>query len=72
MKRQRGELGIHDQRQYEGSQKLQTALDKADGSGNENKGLFVLGIDTKAEHAAVAVQEGLALRVGSRSRLWRA
>ncbi|MGW7489915.1 alpha/beta hydrolase [Streptomyces sp. NPDC054786] len=52
MKKQSGELGIHDQRQYEGLQKLQTALDKADGS-DDNKRLYVLGIDTKGDGRAL-------------------
>jgi hypothetical protein len=53
MKKQRGELGIHDQRQYEGLRKLQDALDKADGSGGDSKQLYVLGIDAKGDGRAV-------------------
>ncbi|MFE7660369.1 alpha/beta hydrolase [Streptomyces celluloflavus] len=58
MKKQRGELGIHDQRQYEGLRKLQDALDKADGSKDENKQLYVLGIDTEARDGRAVVSQG--------------
>ncbi|MEW1657692.1 alpha/beta hydrolase [Streptomyces sp. NPDC093707] len=58
MKKQRGELGIRDQRQYEGLLKLQDALDKADGSRDENKQLYVLGIDTKARDGRAVVSLG--------------
>lgn len=58
MKKQHGELGIHDQRQYEGLQKLQTALDTADGSGNEHKRLYVLGIDTGNRDGRAVVSQG--------------
>ncbi|MFH8404882.1 alpha/beta hydrolase [Streptomyces sp. NPDC018019] len=56
LKKQNGELGIHDERQYGGLRKLQDALDKADGSPDENKRLFVLGIDTKGDGRAVVAQ----------------
>ncbi|GAU70942.1 hypothetical protein SSP35_24_00470 [Streptomyces sp. NBRC 110611] len=56
MKRQNGELGIHDQRNYDGLQKLQNALDKADGTGDDSKRLYVLGIDTKHDGRAVVSQ----------------
>ncbi|MFG2097208.1 alpha/beta hydrolase [Streptomyces sp. NPDC048612] len=56
MKKQNGELGTHDQRQYEGLQKLQTALDKADGSPDSSKQLYVLGIDTKGDGRALVSQ----------------
>ncbi|WP_411143241.1 alpha/beta hydrolase [Streptomyces sp. x-80] len=58
MKKQRGELGIHDQRQYEGLRKLQDALDKADGSNDESKQLYVLGIDTEARDGRAVVSQG--------------
>ncbi|MFG2224800.1 alpha/beta hydrolase [Streptomyces sp. NPDC048644] len=56
MKKQNGELGIHDQRQYDGLRKLQNALDKADGTGADGKRLYVLGIDTKHDGRAVVAQ----------------
>jgi hypothetical protein len=56
MKKQNGELGIHDQRNYDGLQKLQNALDKADGTDDKNKKLYVLGIDTKHDGRAVVSQ----------------
>ncbi|MFH9250920.1 alpha/beta hydrolase [Streptomyces lydicus] len=56
MKKQNGDLGIHDQRQYDGLRKLQDALDKADGSDNASKQLYVLGIDTKGDGRAVVSQ----------------
>ncbi|AIA04799.1 alpha/beta hydrolase [Streptomyces noursei] len=56
MKKQNGELGIHDQRNYDGLQKLQNALDKADGTGDDSKRLYVLGIDTKHDGRAVVSQ----------------
>ncbi|WP_030371295.1 alpha/beta hydrolase [Streptomyces rimosus] len=56
MKKQNGELGIHDQRNYDGLRKLQDALDKADGTGEPSKQLYVLGIDTKHDGRAVVSQ----------------
>ncbi|MFI7102888.1 alpha/beta hydrolase [Streptomyces sp. NPDC050161] len=56
MKKQNGELGIHDQRQYDGLRKLQNALDKADGGGGDGKRLYVLGIDTQRDGRAVVAQ----------------
>ncbi|AJC55628.1 alpha/beta hydrolase [Streptomyces sp. 769] len=58
MKKQNGELGIRDQQQYVGLQKLQDALDKADGSRDETKRLYVLGIDTKARDGRAVVSQG--------------
>lgn len=58
MKKQNGELGLRDQRQYEGLQKLQNALDKADGGKDEGKQLYVLGIDTKARDGRAVVSQG--------------
>ncbi|GAA2673952.1 alpha/beta hydrolase [Streptomyces lunalinharesii] len=52
-RQQRGELGIHDQRNYDGLRKMQDALDKADGTGDDSKRLYVLGIDTKHDGRAV-------------------
>ncbi|MGV4928752.1 alpha/beta hydrolase family protein (plasmid) [Streptomyces sp. BHT-5-2] len=56
MKKQRGELGIHDQRNFDGLQQLQDALDKADGTGDDHKRLYVLGIDAKGDGRAVVSQ----------------
>lgn len=53
LKKQHGELGIQDQRMYEGLLKLQGELDKTDGTGNEHKRLFVLGVDTRSDGRAV-------------------
>ncbi|MFK0290885.1 alpha/beta hydrolase [Streptomyces sp. NPDC090442] len=58
MKKQNGELGIRDQRQYEGLQKLKDSLGKSDGSNDENKRLYVLGIDTKARDGRAVVSQG--------------
>ncbi|OKI04741.1 hypothetical protein A6A06_08375 [Streptomyces sp. CB02923] len=56
LKKQNGELGIHDERQYGGLRKLQDALDKADGENDASKQLLVLGIDTKGDGRAVVSQ----------------
>ncbi|MCW7989086.1 hypothetical protein XF35_28560 [Streptomyces platensis subsp. clarensis] len=56
LKRQNGELGIHDQGSYNGLRNLQNALDKADGSSDDSKRMYVLGIDTKHDGRAVFSQ----------------
>ncbi|MFI0712562.1 alpha/beta hydrolase [Streptomyces inhibens] len=56
MKKQNGDLGTHDQGNYDGLQKLQSALDKADGSSDGSKKLYVLGIDAKGDGRAVVSQ----------------
>ncbi|MFB7635411.1 alpha/beta hydrolase [Streptomyces sp. NPDC056149] len=58
MKRQNGELGIRDQRQYDGLQKLKDSLGKADGSNDESRRLYVLGIDTKSRDGRAVVSQG--------------
>ncbi|GCD45908.1 alpha/beta hydrolase [Streptomyces paromomycinus] len=56
LKKQNGDLGIHDERQYGGLRKLQNALDESDGDSDENKRLFVLGIDTKSDGRAIVAK----------------
>ncbi|MCK7623285.1 alpha/beta hydrolase family protein [Streptomyces sp. RS10V-4] len=58
MKEENGELGVRDRRNYEGLRKLRDELDRSDGGGDENKRLYVLGVDTRARDGRAVVSQG--------------